>query len=243
MKKFLIDFKKNNPFLFSILIISFLIFLIPSLYFLIVNFLPYKYTGFYHLIPFACILLVQVMGYFLYKKFVWITRVLTFILNTILILSQLILGMLHFAFWQNININYIFDKPEYYERVLKAFSPTKVYHFPTVIPAKATNIKLDGRKDLFFDGRELILKFSIDEEYVKKEYEKYDFRTKKVDLNDALSYLDIKDWGLSDFTFLLIDREVEVPWAIWGIAVNKDFSEIIYYYYQTTWNKINIKTY
>ena len=53
----------------------------------------------YHLIPFACVLLVQVMGYFLYKKFVWITRVLTFILNTTLIFKEDLLGDV------NINLN------------------------------------------------------------------------------------------------------------------------------------------
>ena len=236
MKKFLIDFIKSNPFLFSCIILTTLIPLYYSLDIAINFFPPYKneWHQFWDLS--VIIIPIQIIGYFLHKKFVWFSRILTFLVNTFLIFCFFVFTVMSIAISYTKNESYMYDKPEYYQEVLNLMTEKYTVHFPKQIPNEATNVKRDASIGHFFGSEVFALKFSADEKYIRNELQKYNF-IKKTKRDEGkwyetyvLSAVGESDWGLNEFDFYIIQNEPSGRDNNMGIAVNPDFSEIVYYY-------------
>ena len=236
MKKFLIDFIKSNPFLFSCIILTTLIPLYYSLGIVINFFPPYKneWQQFWDFS--GIIILVQIIGYFLHKKFVWFSRILTFWANTFLIFIFMLGMTVRMTDSYARNESYMYGKPEYYQEVLNLFPEKYIVHFPKQIPSEATDVKMNTYRNYFFGSEVFALKFAADEKYIRNELQKYNF-IKKTKLDegewyDTYAYYSVgkSDWGLEEFDFYVIQGRGYRRDNNMGIAVNPDFSEIVYYY-------------
>ncbi len=66
-----------------------------------------------------------------------------------------------------------------YQRALNNYTPKMVAHFPKAIPENAKNVKLFYTPGGFTGDSSFYLQFDIDNEYIKKEREKYKNKTKE----------------------------------------------------------------
>lgn len=130
----------------------------------------------------------------------------------------------------------MYDKPEYYQKVLNRFPEEYTVHFPKQIPSEATDVKMDAYINYFFGSYVFALKFTTDEKYIRNELQKYNF-IKKTKRDEgkwhetyALSAVGESDWGLNEFDFYIIQNKLSGRSGSMGIAVNPDFSEIVYYF-------------
>lgn len=231
MKKFLIDFIKTHPFLFAVIIISCVLALIPTGYALIMLIPKYFLYSWVFWIPVLIITFVQLCTYFLYKKFPLFTKIVTFLLNIIILFLLLVFLIFAYALLKWKQDDYIAEKPQYYQVALKSFSKDNIRHFPREIPLNANN------PIMFFPVWSSLgcLKFNIDEQYIRNELSKYSFEkivNKDEIIFDCLKYRKIK---AEKFTYYVIKEEIlgekKEDKRSQGIAVSSDFTEIIYYYY------------
>jgi len=130
----------------------------------------------------------------------------------------------------------MYDKPEYYQEVLKLFPTEYIVHFPKQIPNEATDVKMETYRNYFFGSEVFALKFTADKKYIRNELQKYNF-IKKTKLDEgewyetyAYYFVGKSDWGLKEFDFYVIQGRGYRRDKNMGIAVKPDFSEIIYYY-------------
>ena len=134
------------------------------------------------------------------------------------------------------NESYMYDKPEYYQKVLNRFPEEYTVHFPKQIPSEATDVKMDAYINYFFGSYVFALKFTTDEKYIRNELQKYNFikKTKQDEgeWNETYAYDSVgeSNWGLNKFDFYVIQGRGYRRDNNMGIAVNPDFSEIVYYY-------------
>lgn len=124
------------------------------------------------------------------------------------------------------------DKPQYYEEVLSTITPRGVTaHFPKKIPENAKNVQMRGSTLSFFGSQTMILKFDADKTYIENELKKHKFKSKENGDHTVFGALTANgEINLDDFTFYVIDGELERWGNNYGIGVNKDKTQIAYYY-------------
>ena len=218
--------KQEHKFLLSALILSFACAIIPCVYSIFTLFED-KYLGFIFLVPFMITLLINIIAIKIYKYIPKITNVLTFILNSfIIVIIQIFLGLFVISFFALINEEYMSDKPEFYEEVITNFPKERIAHFPKHIPQNARNVQLHSGTHYFFGSQEIVLKFDTDKQYIQNELEKYKFKSKEDTNHYAFSTMGGGRIKIEDFTLFVIDGNLD-RWAKnYGIGVNKDFNQI-----------------
>ena len=229
-KKLFTLLKQEHKFLLSALILSFVCAIIPCIYSLFILF-EYKYLGFIFLIPFMITLLINIIAIKIYKYIPKFTNVLTFLLNSFIILIvQILIGLFVLSFFALINEEYMSDKPEFYEEVITNFPEERIAHFPKHIPQNAQNVQLHSGTHYFFGSQEIVLKFDAGKQYIEKELKKYKFKSKETPQHYAFSTMGGENIKIDDFTLYVIDGGLD-RWAKnYGIGVNKEFNQILYYY-------------
>ena len=230
-KKLFILLKQEHKFLLSALILSFVLAIIPCVYSIFILFED-KYLGFIFLIPFMITLLINIIAIKIYKYIPKITNVLTFILNSfIIVIIQIFLGLFVLSFFALSNEEYMSDKPEFYEKVLAYYPEEKIAHFPPHIPKDAKNIEMDADMWSFQGGQGLIIKFDTNKNYIEKELKKHKFKSQESPQHYVFSTLtDNGRIKIDDFTFFVIDGDLDRFGKNYGIAANKNYDTIIYYY-------------
>ena len=170
MKNFVIIFKNEHKYLYWTIILSFILATLPFLYCLLTFFVMYKLSGWIFYIPFIIVLVISLLTSFVHKYIPKIINFITFILNTFIILIfQIFIGIVVFSSLNINNDSYMYDKAQYYEKVLKLFPAGKVAHFPKKIPIEATNVEMQAYINYWFGSDSLMLKFNINSEYMRKE--------------------------------------------------------------------------
>ena len=230
--QFLFELKKEHIFLFLVLICSFVLAVLPFLY-CIITFYHWhcKVYSFIFLIPFFVILLLTIVANIFHKKYPKLINILMFFINIFIILIiQTIIGFVLLDYYCYANIESIGNEPKYYKIILQNFPQEKIIHFPIQIPANAKNVQLHSFTHHFFGSQELVLKFDTDKQYIQSELEKYKFKSKENTNHYAFSTMGGGKIQIKDFTLFVIDGNLD-RWAKnYGIGVNKDFNQILYYY-------------
>lgn len=229
---------KERKYILVSVIISFLFAFIPFLFFLI-QMEHYKYLSTTFFIPFILLLFVSYLAYFTSKKHPKITMVITTIVNLfIIVFLQIWCALFVSILLALMDSGYPITEVKYYEKALsKITDKYRIEHFPKHIPNEAYNVELYEMSGGFFGSEYITLKFNIDKKTIENELKKYKF-IKTVENNNIL-FQPSTDNGrinLDDFTLYIInDRENEnlaghhFPYH-YGIGVNKDYSQIVYYY-------------
>ena len=240
LKELILTFKKEHKFLFAAIIISLVFAILPCLL-CVFCFENDKIFGLFFFIPVIIVLIISITAKQLHKFFPKITSVITFLLNSfIIIFIQLVCGFIMFMLFAMLDADTVFDNPKYYPKALKSISyKNRIAHFPKTIPQNAKDIELYKGSSHWFGSEEILLKYTIDKNSIDNEIKKHKYiRTKTAD-NGGLPHSMPTDNGrikLDGFTFYIInDRENEnleghhFPYH-YGIGVNNDTNQIIYYY-------------
>ena len=224
--KFFKELKTNHKFLFIALILSFILSALPC-FFIIAVFFENKQYGFIFFVPFLIILIINIIAIKIFKHIPKITKFLTFILNSfIIVIIQIFCALFILSFMIIANDEYMRDKPEFYEKVLTYYPEERTTHFPQHIPQNATNVEMDADMRSFQGGQSIYIKFDIDEDYIDKELKKYKFKSKESNNNYYICGLYMKDYIL-----YIIDGKYERFGKFSAIGVNKKSNTIIYFYY------------
>ncbi len=236
IKKFFKYIIKNHVFIFILLIISFLASLLAFLYCATIS-LKYCYTGLIFFIPFVIILtstaLTAKISSTNWHKFIKkLTSVIVFCFNAFIIfIAQICITFFFLAFAALCNDVDLLNKIENYEKNFSHFPQEMIVHFPKHIPGNAKNVQICSEPYSFQGSQTFVLKFDIDKEYIKNELKKYKFKYKESSEHYAFwAITDNHRIKIDDFTFYVIDGTFDRHAENHGIAVNKDFSQIIYYY-------------
>lgn len=231
IKNFFSELKTNHKFIFFAILTSFIFSALPCLYILTI-FFEDKQDGFLFFIPFVIILIINIIAIKIFKYIPKITKFLTFILNSfIIVIIQMFCALFLLSFMTIANDMYMRDKPEFYEEVLTYYPKERVAHFPQHIPQNATNVEMDADMGSFHGGQTLMIKFDTDKNYIEKELKKYKFKSKETSQHYVFSTLtDNRRIRIDDFTFYVINGTLDRFGRNYGIAVNKTYDKIIYYY-------------
>lgn len=236
----LLTLKKEHKFLFAAIIVSLVFAVLPCLL-CIFCFENDKIFGLFFFIPVIIVLIISITAMQLHKFFPRLTNVITFLLNSfIIIFVQLIGGFIIFILLAMLDADTIFDNPKYYQKALKSISyKNRIAHFPETIPQNAKDIELYKASSHWFGSEEILLKYTTDKNSIDKEITKHKYIRTKTAENGYLPYPMPTDNGrikLDGFIFYIInDRENEnlegyhFPYH-YGIGVNDDKNQIIYYY-------------
>ena len=197
-----------------------------------------KIPNLMYLIPIPVVYLVSLAAYFIFKKLPTISRIFSFLLNsTIIVIFQILFALIIFSFADSCDFNDKCNKVENYQVALQQYPTKRVAHFPDKIPPEATNIRISAETFSFFGSQSLYLVFDIDKQYIDNEIEKHSF-VNIMDYAKASKFYGFynNDIDFSKYTFYVInDREHEnlpghhFPYH-YGIGVNKDSNQILYYY-------------
>lgn len=245
MKKF----KKEHKFLFASIIFSLLVSITFSA--LIIMMLFDDSTTLsdilvYTVIPLFPTLLITLISFIAVKTFLKhakITKIITGILITFILLLQCLIYFVIFCLGCGMNEQY-YNKPKNYIKAKNSInSQPCIKHFPEEIPKSAMNIKMEKTNNGWFGSEEIFLKFDTDKQYINNELKKYKFnyienaeQTDHSFARDILNKAEIPYEQEKDFTFYIInDKESETPHQSsfpyhYGIITNKDRTTIIYYY-------------
>ena len=226
------EFKNNHFFLFLALICSFLLAIIPCIYCFIKFYYTYnKIYGLYFFIPFFIMLFLSILANFIHKKKPALTNIITFFVNIFIIfVIQVIMGYFYFSVLYANNINSIGCDIKYYSKILQYFPQDKIYHFPQNIPKNTKNVQLYSEICNFFGSQEVVLKFDADKQFIKSELKKYKFKSIENTSHYAFSTMGGRKIKVDDFMLHVIDGGLG-RWAKnYGIGVNKEFNQILYYY-------------
>jgi len=231
IRAFLIEIKNKHFFLFLAIIMSFILSFLPFMYCLLTYYLAYKIIGYLFLLPFFTLLFFTTLAKVTHKKYPKTTNIITFIINTfIIIIVQIIIGALVILFSFEANIEHVGNNTKYYTKILQYFPQDKTIHFPKQIPNEAKNVQLYSEIFNFFGSQVIVLKFDIDEQYIQNELKRYKFKSKESTNHYAFSTMGGEKIKIKDFTLFVIDGNLD-RWAKnYGIGVNKEFNQILYYY-------------
>jgi len=233
IKDFFYKLKNEHKFLFSALVISAVLSIASCIYCLIYLYTD-KYYGFIFLIPTLVMLFINYIAIYLYKYIPKLTKFITFILNIfIIVIVQILIGMFLLCLTEFINWDYIHDKPQYYQKVLSDYPKERIAHFPNEIPKEAKNVEMNADIFSFFGGQTIVLKFDIDRQYIENELKKYKFKSKENFYHYVFSAMITGDnikINKDDYTLYVISGDFDRFGKNYGIGVNKDFNQIIYYY-------------
>ena len=127
------------------------------------------------------------------------------------------------------------EEKAYREALKYITNQSGVKHFPAKIPEDARNIKV--YKDAgYFGSEKIYLKFITNKQYIQNELSKYDFVEVEnpEERNRNLEFLSLSPGNISLYTYNLYiikkgcnDR---MRCFSYGIAVNNEINEILYYY-------------
>ncbi len=241
IKNTLIILKKEHKFLSLAVIISFILGLIPCL-FCIIGFDYDKLSGLFFLIPVFAIIIISLIAIKSYKHFPKTTTIITFLLNSFIIICvQIIFGFFVLCLFSMFDSDTPIDNPKYYEKAIKDISEKqRISHFPRRIPENAKDVELYKSTNSWFGSEAILIKYTIDKNVINKELKKYKYISIELPNNyqhcfDAMT-TDNGRIKIDDFTFYVInDRDHEnlaghhFPYH-YGIGVNKNKNQIIYYY-------------
>ena len=142
------------------------------------------------------------------------------------------------------------SQPKTYEESLNSVGdPSKIMHFPKVIPSEATNVYYFINSSPVFGGDIVYLRFNADKSYISNEIKKYNYikiegpfsRKEQYDSRGSRSHIfNIDGYSpkenildITDFKLYVIGNKSTHynchPSCEYGIAVNKKTNTIIYY--------------
>lgn len=233
---------KDHRVMFAACIVSLILGVLPFLYCLIEYEWSNKSVCFIFLIPCLVQIIISLGLIKLLKSHQVICKILSFIFNfTIIVVVQWFIGSFILAFTATDDDNIKENKIENYEQTLDDFENRFVEHFPQKIPIEAQNVQLDSCRLCAFGSSHLYLKFDINKNYIEDEINRHKYVNVEKDRkwlheckNDHILYG--RDMDLSDFDIYVIgDKEHDNPPEYkfqyhYGIGVNKDKNEILYYY-------------
>ena len=234
---------EGHKFLTFANILSILLGILPCLYFLITFEQENKIGGLLFLVPIIFVYLTSLLSALIFKKFKILSRIFSFLLNTFtIIIFQLLIGFLILVFVEYCDLEAKCNQIKYYPMPLENIGYSeRVMHFPHEIPAEATNPHIHVSLPSFFGSEGIYLWFNASEEYINKEIKKhsyvaivtekdkiedypYFYRFFCNELNrDGYTYYVINDWHHDN-------TERESFAFHYGIGVNKDKTQILYYY-------------
>ena len=234
IKKFMIDFQNKKPYVFWLLVFSFVLAALPFLYCLITFFTPNKLYGTWvFFIPFFVILIISLLSFLAHKKFPKLSGFVAFCINIFIVLYiQIFAGLIVLGVLYGLNQEYMNDKPEYYEKVIERVTPKdRVKHFPNHIPQNAKNIVMDASIFSFFGSLDVFLKFDIDKTYIENELKQYKFKSiQRPDMNNFGYVLSKMGTSTKTYDVYIINGELRRRGDCYGIAVNQEKNQIIYFY-------------
>lgn len=236
------ELKKNHPCLFWTCLISLIFGVLPFAYCLISFEWKFKLLGLIFLIPLIITFLITGAAVRLFEYVPNLSRILSFILNTFVILFiQICIGLLFFYILMFADLDAKCNQIKHYKLALSNVDLSNTSHFPHKIPNEAKNAELKASTYSFFGSEDLYLKFDTNKEYIDKELKKYNFikicnHDKCSDGSDNNYRYYSGDIDIKDFTFYVInDKEHEnlpehsFPYH-YGIGVNYNTNQILYYY-------------
>ena len=229
---YLIEFKNEHFFLFLTLICSFLLAIVPCIYCLVNFYYTYnKINGLYFLIPFFIVLFLAILVNFIHKKSPILINFIAFFVNIFIIfIIQVIVGYFYFSVLYENNINSIGCDLKYYSKILQYFPQDKIYHFPQKIPNNTKNVQLYSEICNFFGSQEIVLKFDADKQYIQNELKKYKFKSIENTDHYAFSTMGGRKIKVDNFKLYVINGNFDMWAKNYGIGVNKEFNQILYYY-------------
>jgi len=236
IKNYFIYFVKNHIFLFILFIISFFVASLAFSWFTVIFPMDWWF-GFICYLPFivVCIfsvLAVKIGSININKHLEKIIRIVIFCLNLLIIFIIQICIIFFFLMLETVfNEADMLNKVENYEENFSHFPSEMIKHFPEHIPQNAKNVQIYSDAITFQGSQVFVLKFDIDKEYTKKELHKHKFKYKETPDHYAFRVItNNNNINTNNFTFYVIDGSLNRHAQNHGIAVNKDFSQIIYYY-------------
>lgn len=233
---------EGHPFLTSANFISFFLALIPFTLLFIDGGAEAKLNAFIFFIPLLLVYLISLLSYLIYKKSKWISRIFSVVLQSlILIVVQLFYAFLILFVIALCSSNNQYQKIENYELALRQFPQRVTNHFPRIIPESASNIFYEVTPGSFHGGQNIYLKFDIDKEYIENELNTHTyvkvFKYENLSNSGNLPYsFYCNGLDLKDFSFYIIgDKEHNNVYDFhrpyhYGIGVNIDKNQILYYY-------------
>ncbi len=232
------EFRKAHLFLFLAVVCSSVLGILPAGLCFISDEL--RVAGFIFLIPSLFVILVAFIANKTSRKFKIITNIFTFVLNLfVIIFIQFYVGSGIFIFMNFAGGHYTDIK--YYKKALTKISyQERIKHFPLKIPKNAQDVELYEYYGNWHGSEGITLKITIDSEYIENELKKY----KYVDIKNYSSYNAEQPFIESDNgrikidgckLYVINDREHEkleghhFPYS-YGFCIFKDKNQIIYYY-------------
>ena len=198
-----------------------------------------KVNSFLYLCPILAVYIVSLLAYFIFKKFSTLSRIFSALLNTTIILLQIFVTIVTFAFCPyDEEIDYTeYNKVANYRQTILLYNHKRVAHFPAKIPKEATNIVIDARPVDYFGSQRIYLKFDINKEYINNELKKYSY-IKILDYHKASEQYGYfaSNIDFSKYIYFVINDKAheklekqDFPYH-YGIATNREQNQILYYY-------------
>lgn len=232
-----IEIKKiKHPFLAASMIISLLFALLPCLTFIIAA-EHEKGFGLVFIPPAIFTAFITFCAYKFFDKHPLLTKIISGILNSIIIVVQIICGAVLFFILAMVESDYAYSNPNDYTKALNSICYQEyIQHFPKQIPDQAADILLSKTSCIFRGREEIILRFKIDKNYINKELSNHSY--KYVEPPDNRNYRHNSfDFSLNmdKFTLYIINdylsqKKERIGSYHYGIAVNHTTNEIAYYY-------------
>ena len=199
-------------------------------------------SSFLLLTPFLLILLNNIIAYFTFPKFPKVTKWISTLINTLMLLiitlGIAIILIIIFAIFRP-DKDYT-DFKQYEEAKKSIYAQYRIQHFPQTLPEDATNIHFYKNHHPWFGSEGILLEFNTNKNFIENELKKYKFINIDTINADRYRYnymlAGSQDFNIEGFTFYVInDRDNENPPEHhfpyhYGIGVSPDFTQIIYYY-------------
>lgn len=233
---------KNNRLFIIILIFSILIFLGQIFYLLFIKFPDLSIMASLF-VPVIFVFVICIFQYFINNK--W--KILCYILAFIVILKQLLLFGLLFAYnYMSIHDDWYYKSYEHIEDYSNARNSIGcqkcIKHFPKTIPNNAQDIIFYKYSSPWWGSEGIFLKFKIDKKYIENEIKRKNIFSRIID-NKAedfyfsprgnIEFGNKKFLDILNYTFYIIFENTKTDGfpKEYGIGVNNKDNTILYYYH------------
>ena len=236
------DYIEVHPFLFWSAIISTILGIIP--FFIFLCYEELRFCSWVFLVPIIFVFIILKIANRTFIKHPSATKIVTFILGIFIILFvQIFVAGCFYILATLWGICGSYTDVKYYKKSLnKLACQTCIEHFPQEIPKNAKNVQLYQNYGNWHGNEGITLKFQIDNDYINKQINKnryvniQKYYENDSSLNKAVIYYNngvIKTDGC--IAHLIDDKEhTNKEFASYkysyGICVNNDKNEIIYFY-------------
>jgi len=220
----------KNKFLLCSVFISWGISFVLYLYALWVSWYGTITSWSYVFYPAIVVTLIYFIGQKTTEKYPKLTKILTAILNTaIIIFVQLFICGLMTLLFANIDERAVTEVKDYHHALSSIGWQDRVSHFPKEIPPKAENTILRKYSNNWFGSEGIHLSFEISDEYIKKELLKYKFQKIEGPYKNSSNY---------EYLFRTLD-DIEIhDYKVYYIKIEKDYvngiavryNRILYFY-------------